>query len=126
MKTAQDLVMLAKQQINEVSVDQAGPVIAEADILIDVREPSEYEQGHISGSINIPRGLLEFKVGSIPSLESRDKKVVIYCKTSGRSALAAASLLAMGYLNVTSIEGGIDHWIESGKPIITPTLPSFD
>lgn len=126
MKTAQDLVMLAKQQINEVSVDQADPVIAEADILIDVREPSEYEQGHISGSINIPRGLLEFKVGSIPSLESRDKKVVVYCKTSGRSALAAASLLAMGYLNVTSIEGGIDHWIESGKPIITPTLPSFD
>lgn len=126
MKTAQDLVMLAKQQINEVSVDQAGSVIAEADILIDVREPSEYEQGHISGSINIPRGLLEFKVGSIPSLESRDKKIVIYCKTSGRSALAATSLLAMGYLNVTSIEGGIDHWIESGKPIITPTLPSFD
>ena len=126
MKTAQDLVMLAKQQIHEIGVDEADQCIADADVLLDVREPSEYEQGHIRGSVNIPRGLLEFKIGSIPALEPRDTKVVIYCKTSGRSALAAASLMAMGYMNVTSIAGGIDDWVASGKSIMTPSMPSFE
>ena len=125
MKSAQDLVMAAKATIKEVSVADAESVIHDAEIVIDVREPAEYEQGHLSGAINIPRGLLEFKIGGMPALESRDTNIVIYCKTSGRAALAAASLAAMGYLNVTSIAGGYDGWVEAGKPVVTQNLPEF-
>jgi rhodanese-related sulfurtransferase len=125
MKTAQDLVMAAKATIKEVSVADADAAIHNAEIVIDVREPAEYEQGHLSGAINIPRGLLEFKIGGMPALESRDTNIVIYCKTSGRAALSAASLAEMGYLNVTSIAGGYDGWVEAGKPVVTQNLPEF-
>lgn len=125
MKTAQDLVMAAKATIKEVSVADAEGAIHDAEIVIDVREPAEYEQGHLSGAINIPRGLLEFKIGGMPALESRDTNIVIYCKTSGRAALSAASLAEMGYLNVTSIAGGYDGWVEAGKPVVTQNLPEF-
>ena len=125
MKTAQDLVMAAKATIKEVSVADAEVAIHDAEIVTDVREPAEYEQGHLSGAINIPRGLLEFKIGGMPALESRDTNIVIYCKTSGRAALSAASLAEMGYLNVTSIAGGYDGWVEAGKPVVTQSLPEF-
>ena len=61
----------------------------------------------------------------MPALESRDTNIVIYCKTSGRAALAAAALAEMGYLNVTSIAGGYDGWVEAGKPVVTQNLPEF-
>jgi rhodanese-related sulfurtransferase len=57
---------------------------------------------------------------------ARDLNIVLYCKTSGRAALAAQTLQAMGYKSVTSIAGGIDAWIQAGKPIVKPKLPSFD
>ena len=76
--------------------------------------------------MNIPRGLLEFRMSSTPDYEPRDKKIVIYCKTSGRAALAAAALLDMGYLSVQSIAGGIDAWQAAGKPVVQPSLPNFD
>jgi len=126
MKTAHDLVMAAKARINEFSVTDAHSVLVNADVLIDVREPAEFQQGHISGAINIPRGLLEFKIGSMQGLDSRDTQIVLYCKTSGRSALAGASLAEMGYINVSALSGGIDAWIEAGNTVVKPELPSFD
>jgi len=126
MKTASDLVMAAKAQTREVPLDQADASLATADVLIDVREPEEYAAGHLQGAVNLPRGLLEFKLSGNPALERRDLNVVLYCKTSGRAALSAASMQAMGYLNVTSIAGGYDAWVAAGKPVVKPTLPSFE
>jgi rhodanese-related sulfurtransferase len=91
-----------------------------------VREADEYAAGHIAGAIHVPRGLLEFKLGNMPELSARDLKILLYCKTSGRAALAACSLHDMGYLAVSSIAGGIDAWIATGKPTAKPALPSFD
>ena len=125
MKTAQDLVAAAKQQIQELSLAKAPDSIQRASLLIDVREPAEFQQGHLAGAINIPRGMLEFKMGSSPALESRDQSIVLYCKTSGRSALSALSLQAMGYINVSSMAGGYDAWVEAGNPIVKPDLPEF-
>lgn len=125
MKTAQDLVAEAKKEINEVAVADASQVIHGAALLLDVREPAEYQQGHLAGAINIPRGLLEFKMGSAPEFEVRDQAIVLYCKTSGRSALAAASLKQMGYVNVTSIAGGYDAWAAAGMETVKPNLPEF-
>ena len=126
MKTAHDLVVQAKALTRELPVDQAESVIRDADVLIDVREADEYAAGHIPGATHISRGLLEFKLSAAPELSRRDLKVVVYCKTSGRAALAAAAMREMGYLNVSSIAGGFDAWAAAGKPVARPQPPAFD
>lgn len=126
MKSAHDLVAEAKAHIHEIDLQDAELAIREADALIDVREPDEFAQGHIAGAVNIPRGMLEFKLSATPELEARDLKLVLYCKTSGRAALAAASLKEMGYLQVSSISGGFDAWAAAGKTVQKTSLPSFE
>ncbi|MDM7951298.1 rhodanese-like domain-containing protein [Hydrogenophaga sp.] len=125
MKNAMDLVSAAKARVAEIPVSEADAAIREADVLIDVREESEFANGHLPGAIHASRGMLEFKLSSTPALASRDLKVVLYCKTSGRAALAAAAMQEMGYLNVKSIAGGFDGWVAAGKPVAKPELPSF-
>lgn len=125
MKNAQDLVSAAKAKIREVAVQDADAAINTADVLIDVRQADEFYAGHLPGAVNIPRGILEFKLSNDPELADRDLKLVLYCKNSGRAALAACSLLEMGYRNITSINGGFDAWAEAGKPIAKPDLPKF-
>ena len=126
MKTAHDLVMLAKARIQEVALDAAEDSVRDADVLLDVREADEYAAGHLPGAIHASRGMLEFKISNSPELSSRDLKIVLYCKTSGRAALAAGALHDMGYLQVKSIAGGFDAWVAAGKPVVKPSLPSFD
>ncbi|MGV8891632.1 MAG: rhodanese-like domain-containing protein [Burkholderiaceae bacterium] len=126
MKTAHDLVTAAKTRIQEISVDDAEPAIRAADVLLDVREADEYAAGHIPGAIHASRGMLEFKLSNTPELNSRDLKIVLYCKTSGRAALAACALHDMGYLQVQSIAGGFDAWAGAGKPVAKTILPTFE
>lgn len=125
MKNAIDLVTAAKAHVTEVPLDAAEAAIRDADVLIDVREESEFAAGHLPGAIHASRGMLEFKLSSNPALQSRDLKVVLYCKTSGRAALAARAMHDMGYLNVQSLAGGFDAWKAAGKPVVKPELPSF-
>jgi rhodanese-related sulfurtransferase len=126
MKTAHDLVAAAKARVQEISVAQAEEAIRDADVLVDVREADEYAVGHLPGAVHVSRGMLEFKFSAHPALQSRDLKVVLYCKTSGRAALAAVALQDMGYLNVHSIVGGFDAWAAAGKPVAKPETPSFE
>lgn len=126
MKTAHDLVVAAKNRVTEVPLAQAEQAILDADLLIDVREADEYAAGHLPGAVHISRGLLEFKLSATPALAARDQKVVLYCKTSGRAALAACALLDMGYRQVQSLAGGFDAWVAAGKPVHKPVPPSFD
>jgi rhodanese-related sulfurtransferase len=126
MKTAHDLVTAAKAQCTEVSVKDAPDVLRSADVIIDVREADEYAAGHLAGAINIPRGILEFKLSGTPTLERRDLNVVLYCKTSGRSALAATTMHAMGYINVMSMAGGFEAWVNGNGPVVKPVQPVFD
>ena len=126
MKTAHDLVVAAKARVQEVSIADAEQAIREADVLVDVREADEFAAGHLGGAVHFSRGLLEFKFSANPALQSRDLKVLLYCKTSGRAALAAAVLHEMGYLSVQSIAGGFDAWVAAGKPVAKPETPSFD
>ena len=126
MKTAHDLVLAAKSHCREVTVEDAQALVLSADAIIDVREPDEYAAGHLTGAINLPRGLLEFKLSGTPALERRDLNVVLYCKTSGRAALAASTMQSMGYLNVVSIAGGFDSWVQAGKSIVKPAQTSFE
>jgi rhodanese-related sulfurtransferase len=126
MKTAHDLVAAAKARVQEIQVDEAEQAIREADVLVDVREADEFVAGHIAGAVHISRGMLEFKFSANPALQARDLNVLLYCKTSGRAALAAAALHDMGYLNVKSIAGGFDSWAAAGKPVAKPEIPSFE
>jgi rhodanese-related sulfurtransferase len=126
MKTAHDLVSQAKTDIREIALQEAEAAIQQADVLIDVREADEFAAGHLPGAVLVPRGLLEFKLSGTPALSSRNLKVVLYCKTSGRAALAAQTMQSMGYLNVSSIAGGFDAWVAAGKLVVKPEQPSFE
>ena len=126
MKTAHDLVSAAKARIQEIPLDLAEQTIRNADVLIDVREADEYHAGHLPGALLIPRGMLEFKLSGTPELTARDLKIALYCKTGGRSALAALTLQDMGYLDVKSIAGGFDAWVSAGREIVKPAVTAFD
>jgi rhodanese-related sulfurtransferase len=126
MKTAHDLVAAAKARVQEIPVADAEQAIREADVLVDVREADEFAAGHLAGAVHISRGMLEFKFSANPALQARDLNILLYCKTSGRAALAAAALHDMGYLNVRSIAGGFDAWTAAGKPVVKPETPSFE
>jgi rhodanese-related sulfurtransferase len=126
MKTAHDLVAAAKAHVQEIQVAEAEQAIRDADVLVDVREADEFAAGHLAGAVHISRGMLEFKFSANPALQARDLNILLYCKTSGRAALAAAALHDMGYLNVKSIAGGFDAWAAAGKPVAKPDPPSFE
>ncbi len=109
--TVQDMVAAAKQQITEINVAKAKQLIAEGNLsIIDTREESEYTAGHLDQAVPLPRGVLEFKIGTMPELADKAKTVLIYCRTGGRSALAAQSMKTLGYLNVLSMAGGYEAW----------------
>ena len=123
--TAADLVADARRQIREIGPGQLASHANGACILIDVREPAEFDTGHIAGAVNIPRGVLEFQVDahpavanvSDPALSHKDQPLVVYCRTGGRSALAALNLSRMGFSDVRSIGGGITDWVATGLPL---------
>ncbi|MDH5454562.1 MAG: rhodanese-like domain-containing protein [Gammaproteobacteria bacterium] len=121
-----DVVAKAKATIKECSVRDVRDCLNEGTVLIDIRERTEYQRGHLPGAMIIPRGLLEFEI--IPALERlgtdtpvAEHDIVLYCGTGGRSALAAKSLDAMGFRNVKSMDGGIVAWAEAKLPLVTPT-----
>ena len=109
-KTAMDLVQDAKLVITEVSVEQAKDLLNNGSLALDVREGAEFDAGHIDNALHIPRGVLEFMIGGHPSFQDKSASIVVYCKTGGRSALAAQSLQTLGFSNVQSMLGGFDSW----------------
>ena len=79
--TAMDLVADAKQNITKIDLETAKQAIA-TDLILDVREPAEYSAGCLPGAINIPRGVLEFKISSHPDFQyKQDSRIVVYCQS---------------------------------------------
>jgi len=113
--TKKDLVAEAKKSIVEISVADAKAMSGKAGIIIlDVREPNEYNAGHIVGAQNLPRGLLEFKIAK--KIPDKNATIVVYCKTGGRGSLATLRLGKMGYKNVKNMDGGWKAWKKAGYP----------
>ncbi len=114
--TVQDVIDRAKQAIREVGPAELQAVLDAARngevVLIDVREPNEFEQGIIEGALTIPRGLLELKIENI--CPDRNRPIYLYCAAGVRSALAGAALAQMGYRNVYSLAGGVGAWVRHG------------
>jgi len=115
--TAQQLVAEARQQIKEVDHEGAKKLMGEQVIVLDVREPGEFEQGHLPGAVNVPRGVLEFKVGEHPVLKDPNAQFLVYCRTGGRAALACVALERMGFSNLQSLADGFEGWTSKGQPV---------
>ena len=114
--SAKDLVKEAKDQICQVSVSEAKTLFDKGGFLfLDCRTSKEYKMGHVPGAINIPRGLLEFKVTK--KIEDKNAPIVMYCKSGGRGCLATCTLCRMGYQNVKNMDGGWMAWEKAGYPI---------
>ena len=116
------MVGAAKKQVKVINMEQfkTGYDKKELGLIVDVRNPDEYESGHIPGAVNVPRGLLEFTIWNevgYPEKTDMAKKMTLYCKTGGRCALATKTLQDLGFTNVTSADMKIAEWIKAGYPV---------
>ena len=115
-RTAAQLIQDAKAQIQEIDVATLREARARGDALtlIDVREQSEWNLGRIPGAMYIGRGVLESQVEQrVP----REARIVLYCQSGNRSALAARTLGEMGFGNVVSLAGGWRDWVATGGEV---------
>jgi molybdopterin/thiamine biosynthesis adenylyltransferase/rhodanese-related sulfurtransferase len=118
VSTFKELIRKVKSEIKEVSVEEARLRAEKGAVLVDVRETDEWSQGHVPGSVFIPRGFLEQRIEE--KVGDHSKEVVLYCAGGTRSAFAAKSLAELGYSNVSSMIGGFGRWKEAGFPIVVP------
>jgi rhodanese-related sulfurtransferase len=123
--TAQDLVAAARAVIREIDAGELAELQLAGAPIVDVREPAEFAAGHVPGAVNIPRGVLEFEVDGHPAvncvkdpaLSHREQPIVLYCRSGGRSALAAEALKRLGFADVRSLAGGYLAWTAAGRPV---------
>ena len=120
--SVEQLVTQAKKSIKTIDMRRFKVALdtKDYDLIIDVREPGEYAAGYIPGAINIPRGVIEFKIWSYmgyPDKLDSGKKILLYCKTGGRCALAAKTLQDLGFTNVMSVDMRFADWVTAGYPV---------
>ena len=121
-KTLEVLLIEANDLVKRLSYDESVDLINNTQtVIIDVREESEvYNLGVIKNAVHIPRGLIEFKLSpnspNNPVLIEDNTNILVYCAGGYRSALAAKSLLDLGFKNVYNL-GGFQEWVESGGEI---------
>lgn len=116
------MVEAANAAVPRITAAQAQDLIAEGTALVvDVREADEVQQsGKVPGALHVPRGMIEFKADpELPSHDphfAKDKPVIVYCASGGRSALAGQALKDLGYGEVYNL-GGFKDWADSGGAI---------
>ncbi len=114
-----EIIRQIRSQIDELDPSEVKALNGNA-VLLDVRESDEWDAGHLPGAKHIPRGYLESRVEGVIGAD-RDQKVVIYCASGQRSALAANTLKdLLGYENVFSMNGGITLWKDRGYDVEVP------
>ena len=109
-----------KSQVEEVDPAQVSEHLGNGIVLVDVRETTEWDAGHIPGAKHVPRAYLESRIEGIAGAD-RSQEIVLYCATGQRSALAAHTLTdQLGYENVKSMTGGITLWKDRGYKVEVP------
>lgn len=118
MKTLKELLAEARQVVPEEGPAdlQRRMKSGEKVVVIDVRDPDEFRDGHIEGSANISRGFLEFRIGT--AVSDPATPIVLYCQTGLRSVLAAKALRELGYATVINLQGGYQKWVQSGLAVV--------
>ena len=125
MSSFRELLAAAKSKIQEVDTQTASEKIASNQVVVlDVREPDEFEQGALKNVVHIPRGHLEAQVES--KIVDKNSPVIVYCAGGVRSAFAAKTLQDLGYANVLSMAGGFGKWKDEGREWSTPVQLSAE
>lgn len=123
VKTAAAMVSEAKARVENLTPDQVEQEIRDGALLVDIREPEErHSTGVIAGNVHAPRGMLEFYIDPTSPYHrmefDSDARIILYCASSGRSALAADMFREFGYSKAAHLDGGIKAWVEAGKPVV--------
>lgn len=115
----QDLLANARADVPEVQVPDLAERLGAGDapLVIDVREQSEWDEGHIPGAVHIPRSFLESRIAGVAD---RGTEIVLSCASGNRSLLAGTTLQGMGFENVSSLAGGFARWKQSGQHYDVP------
>jgi molybdopterin/thiamine biosynthesis adenylyltransferase/rhodanese-related sulfurtransferase len=131
-RSGQQLIKEARGRVEELDpsevkqaldVRESNGSAEEAPVLLDVREQHEYEQGHLPGAIHVPRGHLETRIEA--AVPDRSRRVIAYCSTQNRSALAAVTMKEqLGYDDVAVMTGGFTLWRDRGYPFVQPRVLS--
>ena len=125
MATFRDLLANAKSQIVEIDTATAEARIEAGNVLVlDVREPDEYDEGALADAVHIPRGHLEAQIEG--RALDRDQTIVVYCAGGVRSAFAARTLQELGYSDVLSMAGGFGKWKDEGRAWSQPVTLTAD
>ena len=123
MESGAELIRKIKEQIEEVDPRDVHELQQNGNgngaVIVDVREQHEFEAAHLPGAVHVPRGYLESRIEG--SVADRSKRVILYCATGQRSALAAHTLKdLLGYEDVASMRGGITLWKDRGYDVEVP------
>jgi sulfur-carrier protein adenylyltransferase/sulfurtransferase len=120
MPTYRELLQQVKGEIEEVDAAGARELLdaAEPPLFLDVREPDEWDEGHIPSAVHVPRGNLESRIEN--AAPDHGRPIVVYCAGGSRSAFAAKTLEELGYDNVVSLAGGYTDWKRNGFPTQLP------
>ncbi len=111
-KKIETTVVYAKGQYVKITSDQAVEMMKKEKnyVIVDVRTPEEYKEGHIPNAINIPLDTIDnYNSQNVENLKDKNQLIMVYCRSGRRSAEAAKKLLAKGYMNVIDF-GGINDW----------------
>lgn len=118
--TAKELLAAANAAVPTVTPQEARDLIAQGALVVDVRDGTEVANGKVKGAVHAQRGLIEFKADSeMPSHDPefrKDRTVIVYCASGGRSALAGKTLKDMGFSDVRNL-GGFKGWVDAGGEV---------
>jgi rhodanese-related sulfurtransferase len=123
--SVKQLIAATKKQIKTINMEQFKALVdrKEAGLIIDVRQEIEFDDGHVPGAVNVPRGLIEFRIWKLvgfPDKTDMNKQMTLYCLTGARCAFAAKSLQDLGFTNVTSVDMRFEDWVKAGYPVAKP------
>ena len=115
MATVEELIFAAQQEVKCINADEAAKIALNGEvIIIDVREPKEHEKAALPSAINIPRGVLEYKISDVCT--DKATPIMVHCGGGGRASLAAQSLSNLGYENIYAILAKFDDLKASLMP----------
>ena len=126
-KNLSEMIVSARETVAEIAPERAAEALREGEfkLILDVREPAEFRELHVSGATSVPRGVLELRADpASPSADGalagdRSARILVYCTRApgARSLLAAQTLNEMGFDSVEVLAGGLNAWSEEGLPV---------
>jgi len=128
--TVKDMLAAANAAVPKITPDEARALLTQGKVLVvDVRDAPEVEKtGKIAGAVHVSRGMLEFRADPASPYHdktfSKDRTVIVYCASGGRSALAGKTLKDLGYTDVRNL-GAFKDWAESGGAVDHPIEPGM-